>query len=187
MLRRKAVALISALRPTIGPSDTERDAWVQELQTSVARLGVEVPSGNSVKKFFRSPGTEKWSEVLCVHESASLSASSIHEAKGHEYRAVCVAIPAKGERTEKLIESWESRTALEAKRVVYVGITRAEELIVIAVPRPYSNRISAVLRASGVPFDLPEFLPASIKKRSTRKMASKTSSKVEQSFLFEDM
>jgi superfamily I DNA/RNA helicase len=140
-----------------------------------------------VKKFFRSPRTEKWSEVLCVRESASLSASSIHEAKGHEYRAVCVAIPAKGKRTEDLIESWERRAALEAKRVVYVGITRAKELVVIAVPRSFSDRIAAVLRAAGVPFDLSEVLSASIKKRSTRKRAPKTSRKVEQPRLFEDM
>lgn len=186
VLRRRAATLISSLRPSIGQSDSERGAWVQELWALVVGLGADVQPGNSVKKFFSSPSKGEWSEMLSNHESASLSASSIHEAKGREYRAVCVAIPAEGERTEQLIESWERRTALEAKRVVYVGVTRAEELIVIAVPRQYSDRIAAFLLAAGVPCDVPEFLSASIKKRSTRKRASKTPRNPEQSLLFED-
>jgi superfamily I DNA/RNA helicase len=160
---------------------------VQELQALAAKLGVKARPGSSVKKFFKAPGKEKWAEVLCVHESASLGASSIHEAKGHEYRAVCVAIPAKGERTEELIRSWEGRTALEAKRVIYVGITRAEELIVIAVPRPYSDRIAAILRAAGVQYDQPEPLTGSAKRKSTHKRKPKAPRNAEQSLLFEDM
>jgi len=187
ILRRRAAALISSLRPTIGPSDSERSAWVQELRTLVVGLGIDVQQGNSVKKFFAAPNKGEWSEMLCVHESAALSASSIHEAKGQEYRAVCVAIPREGERTEQLIKAWESQTALEAKRVVYVGITRAKELVVIAIPRTYTDRITAILRAAGVPYDPPELLAGSTKKKPTRKRAPKAPRDEKQSLLFEDM
>lgn len=187
ILRRRAAALISSLRPAIGQSESERRAWVKELWSLVTGLGIDMQPGNSVKKFFAFPGKEEWSKVLCIHESVSLNASSIHEAKGQEYRAVCVTIPPEGERTEQLITAWESQTALEAKRVVYVGITRAEELAVIAVPRPYTDRIAAILRAAGVPYDPPEPLASPTKRKSTRKKASKAPRDEEQSLLFEDM
>jgi ATP-dependent exoDNAse (exonuclease V) beta subunit len=100
---------------------------------------------------------------------------------------VCVAIPREGERTEQLIKAWEGQTALEAKRVVYVGITRAKELDVIAIPRTYTDRITAILRAGGVPYDPPELLAGSTKKKPTRKRAPKAPRDEEQSLLFEDM
>jgi ATP-dependent DNA helicase UvrD/PcrA len=184
LLRRRAATLISTLRSSIGPSESEGSCWVQELQSIASSLGTEVSSGNSVRKFFKSPGNGKWSEALLVRESASLSASSIHEAKGHEHRAVCVAIPAEGGRTEELITSWENRTALEAKRVIYVGITRAKELVVIAIPKAYASRIAKVLRDSHVPFEPLELLPGSIRKRSGRKKASQTSRDEAQGCLF---
>jgi ATP-dependent exoDNAse (exonuclease V) beta subunit len=53
-----------------------------------------------------------------------------------------------------MVASWEARAGLESKRVVYVGVTRARRLLAVAVPRGVSDRIAAVLRTAGVPFEV---------------------------------
>ncbi|MGC8401106.1 3'-5' exonuclease [Enterobacter mori] len=83
-----------------------------------------------------------------------LACAKIHEAKGREYGAVCVVIPpnrAPENRSEALFESWEARADAEAKRVLYVGLTRAQHLGALAVPVAFANRCVAVLTAGQVP------------------------------------
>jgi len=72
----------------------------------------------------------------------------VHDAKGKEYDAVCVVIPpdrAPLHRTETLIADWQARADNEAKRVVYVGITRAKKLAVMALPAPFRGRVQAIV------------------------------------------
>ena len=54
-------------------------------------------------------------------------------------------------RAEALFESWEARTDSEGKRVLYVGLTRAQYLGALAVPVAFANRCVAVLVAGQVP------------------------------------
>jgi hypothetical protein len=53
--------------------------------------------------------------------------------------------------TQNLFDAWRQRTDLEAKRVVYVGVTRAELLVSIAVPRPFGDICMQIIEAAGVP------------------------------------
>ena len=55
-------------------------------------------------------------------------------------------------RTEALFDSWELRTDTEAKRVLYVGLTRAKHLGALAVPLVFANRCTAVFSAGQVPY-----------------------------------
>ena len=84
-----------------------------------------------------------------------LTCAKIHEAKGHEYGAVCVVIPpnrAPENRGEALFESWENRIDAEAKRVIYVGVTRARHLSALAVPIAFADRCAALMAAGQVPY-----------------------------------
>jgi ATP-dependent exoDNAse (exonuclease V) beta subunit len=56
--------------------------------------------------------------------------------------------------TAELITAWENGTELEAKRVVYVAVTRARRLVVLAIPSVYTPRCQAILEAAGVAFDV---------------------------------
>ena len=40
----------------------------------------------------------------------------------------------------------------EPKRVIYVGVTRAEKLLAIAVPAPFVDRVAAIMQAGQVSF-----------------------------------
>ena len=55
-------------------------------------------------------------------------------------------------RTSSLLEAREGRLDTEAKRVIYVGVTRARVLLAIALPQAVADRVTAVLAASDVPY-----------------------------------
>jgi ATP-dependent exoDNAse (exonuclease V) beta subunit len=57
-------------------------------------------------------------------------------------------------RSADLITAWENDAALEAKRVLYVGVTRAEQLCVLAIPEGLADRVLAILQGSGVSHDV---------------------------------
>jgi len=59
-----------------------------------------------------------------------------------------------GDYTEELIAAWENRADSEPKRVIYVGVTRAERLLAIAVPAPFVDRLTVVMQAGQVPFEI---------------------------------
>ena|SRR6266478_113281 len=87
---------------------------------SVKRLSGEreVAEGQS------DPGNTEWSKRFQESEKRSLRWSTIHEAKGWEYDAVCIVLPpdrGDARNTSKLLDVWENRVDEEAKRVIYVG------------------------------------------------------------------
>jgi hypothetical protein len=51
-------------------------------------------------------------------------------------------------RTEQFVHAWENRVDAEAKRVVYVGLTRARRLAVLAVPEAVRARVTRILDAA---------------------------------------
>jgi ATP-dependent DNA helicase UvrD/PcrA len=107
-----------------------------------------------VTNYFRRPPNAEWSQFLQPRaDLAAIAWATIHEAKGSEHEGVCVVIP-DGDYTEDLIAAWENRTDSEPKRVIYVGTTRAEKLLAIAVPAPFVDRLTAVMRAGQVPFEV---------------------------------
>jgi superfamily I DNA/RNA helicase len=110
--------------------------------------------GKSVAQLFRPPRDADWSQYLRAPASHGLRCSTIHEAKGREYEAVCVVLKpdrAPENRTSHLFEAWESRTDMEPKRVVYVGVTRARRFVMLAVPVGFSQRCDAILHSGKVP------------------------------------
>ena len=56
-------------------------------------------------------------------------------------------------RTTQLFEAWGNRSDLEAKRVIYVGVTRARRLAMIALPVAFGDRCIAILERGNVPVE----------------------------------
>jgi DNA helicase-2/ATP-dependent DNA helicase PcrA len=153
-LRRMALRLITQLPPTCTNSDESRNGWVLALQAAVTALNLTYGQGVTVTSYFRRPASGEWSQFLQPRaDLAAVAWATIHEAKGSEHNGVCVVIP-NGDYTEELIAAWESRADFEPKRVIYVGVTRAEKLLAIAVPAPFVDRVAAILCAGEVPFEV---------------------------------
>lgn len=153
--RRCALSFLMTLPKTCGNADADRLAWIASVRSETERLNLRLPVGVTVRNFFRTPTNGQWSDHLQVPVELGLTCASIHEAKGHEYDAVCVVIPpnrAPESRSEALFESWANRTDAEAKRVIYVGVTRARHFSALAVPIAFANRCATLLTDYQVPF-----------------------------------
>lgn len=153
--RRCALSLLMSLPKVCGNADADRLAWIACVQAETERLNLPLPARVTVRNFFRRPTNVQWSHHLQVPVELGLTCAKIHEAKGREYSAVCVVIPpnrAPENRGEALFDSWETRTDAEAKRVLYVGLTRAQHLSALAVPVAFADRCVAVLVAGQVPY-----------------------------------
>lgn len=152
--RRHALSLLMSLPIACGNADADRLAWIARVHAEIVRLSLPLPAGVTVRSFFRRPPNGQWSNHLQVPDNLGLACAKIHEAKGREYGAVCVVIPpnrAPENRGEALFESWEARADAEAKRVLYVGLTRARHLVALAVPVAFADRCVAVLASGQVP------------------------------------
>lgn len=155
-LRRQALDLIMAVPRHCAALAADKSAWVTCVQNEVFRLGLPLAMGETVTGFFRRPPPNTdWTQYLQPPRIAKLSASTIHDAKGRAYDAVCVVVPpdrAPHHRTSSLLDAWEGRLESEAKRVIYVGATRARMFLALATPQAATDRVTAILAASNVPY-----------------------------------
>lgn len=94
--------------------------------------------------------------LLRAHEGeVELRHTSVHKAKGREHRAVLLVLPrdrAPSTRTADVVEDWLAGSASEAKRVLCVGVTRAEQPCALAIPERLADRITEMLDTNDVTF-----------------------------------
>lgn len=118
-------------------------------KTIPPKVFLKVPEGEEAKAA---------STLTGMSESVTgLRHSTVHEAKGSEAEAVLMVLPPDRRpqnRTSALLDKWENRIDEETKRVLYVGLSRARALCVLAIPEALRDRVIAVLKKDGVPFDL---------------------------------
>lgn len=157
-LRRSAIHLsvaISGLHLDLPVAE-----WVLAARASVgtvaategrecAALGTLLPTPpNSADKSMR--------DLLKVHTGmVGLRHSSVHKAKGTEEQAVLVVLPrdrSPSTHTSDVLAAWETDSTTEAKRVLYVAVTRAEQLCAIAVPETLADRAIQLVATQAVPF-----------------------------------
>jgi DNA helicase II / ATP-dependent DNA helicase PcrA len=156
-LRRTAFALLTGVPRSCDDTDAARRAWLGQLHDRVRALRLTYRHGTSERRYFQSRGDATWNRCLVDADVECLAAATVHEAKGKQYDAICLVIPPDvggSTRTQRLIDSWENRTDDEAKRVVYVGITRARRLAVLAIPEAVRERISRLLDAARADYRL---------------------------------
>lgn len=75
---------------------------------------------------------------------------TIHEAKGRPYEAVCVVLPPELSNRPSAIAHWHTDTDDEARRVIYVGVTRAERFLAIAVHKDSWQTVSDIVGRHGL-------------------------------------
>jgi DNA helicase-2/ATP-dependent DNA helicase PcrA len=55
---------------------------------------------------------------------------------------------------QNVLDHWEHDKDTEARRVLYVGASRAQTLLILAVHTNHANRVAGLLKRDGVPYDL---------------------------------
>ncbi len=148
-LRRSALELIRHLPRTCADTTSARTSWITTLREGVKSLNLTYRAGTSVNQYFQNRTDANWNRFLVSESVPDIRSSTVHEAKGKEYDAVCIVIPpdrANSPRTDQLLTCWQNRTDGEAKRVIYVGVTRAMKLVAIAIPATFKNRLITILQ-----------------------------------------
>jgi superfamily I DNA/RNA helicase len=152
-LRRIAFELVMSVPKSCNSTSEGPAEWLAALHGSVKDLELSCPLKTSERTFFKSPPKTNWSKHLHQENTTGLRCSTIHEAKGREFDAVCVVIPPDTggfDYTSQLFDSWESRTDYEGKRVIYVGVTRAKLLVALAVPNTFRERLTSILKEAAI-------------------------------------
>lgn len=150
-LRMMVARLVEASRAWTGA-----DAAVASIRTTVAELLSSTklgftPTGQRFQKA-ESADWKAWKRVeKATEELIEMAGTHIHSVKGGERDAVLLDIEdePKGSRAH-VIDLWTSKETHEARRVLYVGASRARRLLFLAVAPKNLEALRAVLADSGV-------------------------------------
>jgi DNA helicase II / ATP-dependent DNA helicase PcrA len=140
--RSEVISIANALR--FRPGDTARQ-WLGRAREVLAAGMVGPLSINQ-----RLRDHPQLSTALAKAPTDSPPARTIHSAKGLEFPGVCVVMTTQvaGDIFD-LLEGQSSTEADEEARKIYVGASRAERLLAIAVPKSRAARLTNLLRGSG--------------------------------------
>lgn len=131
--RPEIIKLANALR--IKESE-DSDDWLARARSVLK----EEPSGNqTINQRLRN--SQDLPQQLKSGQSKSVPARTIHSVKGLEFPAICVVMTTKSKGILDLLEGLETTTSEEEVRKIYVGASRAERLLAIAVPKSQANRL----------------------------------------------
>lgn len=114
------------------------------------------PAASDLGNLFKAPSEAAWASVASFGSSPSIRYSTVHGVKGMEFTGVVLVLPERlrldrvTERT--VLDDWEGDHNTEARRVLYVAGSRAQQLLVCAVHRKHTDRVASLLDAKGVPY-----------------------------------
>jgi DNA helicase II / ATP-dependent DNA helicase PcrA len=144
--RPEVIALGNGLR--FHPAETA-DQWLGRARNLLA---IGLVGSLSVNQRLRNH--PNLATALAVAPSNSPPARTIHSAKGMEFPAVCVVMTSKtASQILGFLEGRASAVAAEDARKIYVGASRAERLLAVAVPKSQANRVQSQLTSSGCPVE----------------------------------
>ncbi|MFC8493004.1 UvrD-helicase domain-containing protein [Streptomyces sp. NPDC057235] len=114
------------------------------------------PASNDLGSLFRAPPESAWSSVSSISSKPSIRYSTVHGVKGMEFPGVVLVLPDRlraNQVTERtVLDDWEGGHDTEARRVLYVAGSRAQQLLICAVHRKHTKRFSLMLDAKDVPY-----------------------------------
>jgi len=148
--RPRVIQLVSTLR-----YDPERfptpDAWLNDARRVLAPL--LPPNGRSINQRLRR-NADLGNALFCAPSSVH-PARTIHSVKGMEFPGVCVVLsPRTANKILDYLSDGSPNGSEEEARKIYVGATRARQLLAIAAPRSQAPRLVNLMRATGASISL---------------------------------
>jgi DNA helicase-2/ATP-dependent DNA helicase PcrA len=134
---RKSIQLLDRLVSTY-TRQVAADEWL-----AVAREEILKHTGSTTARV-ALPANQGWEQkLLKMTPAAALPYATVHEAKGRAFDAVCLAI----DNDEDVLSDWKNRASStsEALRVLYVGLTRARKLAVLAVHQDHEAALRQLI------------------------------------------
>ncbi len=154
-LRNFAVRMAVALDAE-GKTAKEYAVTVREFLKDANWGDVTPPVAGDLGKFFKAPTEESWATVANLGDEPLVPYSTVHGVKGMEFRGVVLVLPGtlrKDDVTGRtVLDDWEGGHDTEARRVLYVAGSRAQELLAFTVHRKHVGRVATLLDANAIPY-----------------------------------
>jgi DNA helicase II / ATP-dependent DNA helicase PcrA len=127
-------------------SDADADGWLARARILLSPyLGT---NGGSIAQ--RLSKHQDLAAILVAKPMSSVVARTIHSVKGMQFPAVCVVM---GTKTSKdlidYLSTGQPTHSAEGARKLYVGASRAERLLVIAIPKSQGARLVTHIKKTG--------------------------------------
>lgn len=112
-----------------------------------------------LKKVFPKPKPDLWThwtnqvDGLSSDASVGWQWSNIHQVKGGEFDAILISVPSKahGDNSHAL-DDWEFNINSEQRRVLYVGASRAQRLLMLWPEGQRYAQLIRILNRDGIPY-----------------------------------
>jgi superfamily I DNA/RNA helicase len=146
------------LAANLDPSGSTAKAYAQKVRDHAKQI--QWPAGitpnDNLGVILKAPPDSAW-PTSDEEASAVFPFATIHSAKGREFATVVVVLP-QDLRTDSakqhVLDHWDQGTASEARRVLYVGASRAQTLLILAVHTDHANRVAELLTRDRVLYNL---------------------------------
>ncbi|MFE3519393.1 UvrD-helicase domain-containing protein [Streptomyces sp. NPDC059166] len=153
----EAFAVRMALR--LDAADRTRNAFAAEVRTYLRDAdwgGTHPPNTADLGGLFRAPNEATWTNATSTSAEPLMRFSTVHGVKGRQYPGVVLVVPDRLRTdavTERnVVDDWEGDHNTEARRVLYVAGSRAQQLLICAIHKRHIGRIEAVLDKNNVPY-----------------------------------
>ncbi|WP_435104354.1 UvrD-helicase domain-containing protein [Arhodomonas sp. AD133] len=145
--RADMLPLIQDLRFDPGSGETV-STWLERARSALASV---LPDNKTPAQHLAK--ISELEACLCTPESTALTARSIHSVKGEEFPAACLVIGTSwAKKALDFLEKGSSENTAEEVRKLYVGVSRPEQLLMIAVPNSQKERLCGRLSAFGADY-----------------------------------
>lgn len=104
-------------------------------------------------KRLQTPRSKSWPLAAPGMGSERLEHSTIHKYKGLEKDGVVLVLPKSSSKSTGT-KDWLNGEDSEARRVLYVGASRARKILILAVHRSHITRLTRRLATDGVQYEL---------------------------------
>lgn len=139
--RPEMISLANKLR--FEESDTA-DGWLNRARMA---LGPGLIGNSTINQ--RLKNSQDLSKGLLSAPVSSSPARTIHSVKGLEFPAICVVMTAQTAKRILDVFDGTSANSSEDARKIYVGASRAQRLLAIAIPKSQSGRLGDLFRSTG--------------------------------------
>jgi len=130
------------------PAGLLPSAYREKIVTAADRLEIDLN-----RKSLRTPASNVWIWDEAPPAEYQFEHSNIHQFKGMETDSVTLIIP-HGWKTRKTLQEWREGIGSEARRVLYVGVSRAKRLLILAVHNEHLGEVKEILERDNVPLAL---------------------------------
>jgi hypothetical protein len=103
----------------------------------------------------KATNDKQWTVATASDSPGAFRADTIHSHKGREAVSVTVVLPKKLREDDDgrtALDRWEAGEDAEARRVLYVGASRAKRLLIIAVHNQHIDQLERILTRDEVPY-----------------------------------